>query len=54
MSFIGNPLYDNIAHSDQGGNKGLTFDDGTSSVIQSDILSYRESQNAPVEYQPPA
>ena len=33
MSFIGNPLYDKIAHSDQGEKKGFTIDDGTSSVI---------------------
>ena len=39
MSFIGNPLYDKIVLSDHGERKGLTFDDGTSSVISSDILS---------------
>ena len=44
MSFIGNPLYDKVILSDRDRKKGMTLDDGSSSVISSEILSQLEPE----------
>ena len=43
MRFMDNHAQDNIILSGRDEKKGISFDDGSSSVISSDILSYIES-----------
>lgn len=52
MSFVEDEVQEKIILSDREQKKEITFDDGSSSVISSDILSCLDSQNYQSEEPP--